>query len=234
MKKYLALPILAVIYSCASLHTPSPHFVPSITKKNQFEGEAAAGLMSASVNFAYSPLNRLNVMANVQVLPTKNSGPHYQRNCEMAIGTYGSGKRIIYGFNTGYGMGAYNWDYNQFNDSTTYSLRTKGNFQKLMVQVYIAITDEPLKPNWMAGISLKENFYWDQYTSLKYTKQQHADFSGLEKNMSFEPCVFVKNSFAGKFYVHVQAGMNISCDRTMFWLTQYVFTRIGLGMRLGS
>lgn len=232
MKKYLGVLSLFFLISCASLHTPSPHFVPSITKKNQFEGEATAGLKSASVNFAYSPLKHLTVMGNVQALPFKNNTVHFQRNCEMAIGTYGSKSKFIYGLNGGYGMGAYNWDYNQFNDSLSYSLHTKGNFQKLMLQLYIAVTDNSSDPNWLTGISIKENFYWDQYASLKYTTRENENFSGMEKNMSFEPCFFAKRFFAKKFYFNLQAGMNISYDHSMFWPTQYVFTRIGLGLKL--
>ena len=231
-EKILRDTIFGFLFSCASLHTPSPHFVPTITKKNQFEGEASAGLRSASVNFAYSPLNHVSIMGNVQGLPVKNSTPYFQRNCEVAIGIYGSRRRMIYGVNGGYGMGAYNWDYNQFNDSVSYSLHTKGNFQKLMLQVYIAFTDDSSSPSWCTGISLKENFYWDQYASLKYTTQENENFSGLQRNTSFEPCIFTKNFFTRKFYLNLQAGMNISYDHSMFWPTQYVFTRIGLGLKI--
>lgn len=232
MIKHLGILFLFCLSSCASLHTPSPHFIPSITGKNQFEGEAAVGLRSASVNFAYSPLNRFTVMGNVQGLTLKNNQVSYQRNCELAIGTYGSRSKIIYGVNAGYGLGAYNWDYNQFNDSINYSVHTKGNFQKIMVQVFLAFTNNSLDPSWIAGISLKENFYWDQYASLNYTAQQTKDFAGLEKNMSFEPCLFTKNFFTKKFFMNIQAGMNISYDRSMFWPTQYLFTRIGLGLKI--
>jgi len=234
MEKYLGVLSLFFLFSCASLHTPSPHFVPCFTKKNQLEGEVAAGVKSANVTVAYSPLKHLTLMGNVQGLPYRNNTAQFQRNCELAIGTYGSRKRILYGLNVGYGMGAYNWDYNQFNDSASYSLRTKGNFQKLMLQIFIALTDDSSDPTWMAGISLKENFYWDQYTSLSDTRKQSADFAGLEKNTAFEPCLFVKNFFSKKFYLSVQAGMNISYDHSMFWPTQYLFTRLGLGLKLGS
>jgi len=232
MKKYSGILFLFFLCSCASLHTPSPHFVPSITKKKQFEGEASVGLKSASVNFAYSPLNRLTVMGNVQALPFNTPSSHFQRNCELALGTYGSRRNLLFGFNTGYGMGAYNWDYSQFNDSVNYTLRTHGNFQKLMAQVFFTLTDESSDPTWLAGISLKGNFYWDQYMSLRYTTRENEDFSGMEKNMSFEPCIFAKNFFTQKFYMSVQAGMNICYDRSMFWPGQYVFTRIGVGLKL--
>lgn len=233
MQKYPGLLFCFFLFSCASLHTPSPHFVPSITKAKQFEGEAALGLKSASASLAYSPLNRLSLMANVQVLPYNNNKHNFQRNCELALGTYGSRKKIIFGFNAGYGMGAYNWDYMQFTDSAALTLRTNGNFQKIMAQVYLAFTNDTADPSWMAGISLKENFYWDQYVSLSSTKKQMNDFSGFEQNTSFEPCLFAKNFFGKKFYLNVQAGMNISYDRTMFWPTQYFFTRVGLGLKLG-
>src|ERR1700754_3034648 len=110
LKSGLAIACLPAFFSCVSLHTPSPHFVPSISGKNQCEGEVSVGLSSASVNFAYSPLNRLTLMGNVQGLPLNPNSRRYQRNCEMAVGTYGSGKRTMYGLNAGYGMGAYSWD----------------------------------------------------------------------------------------------------------------------------
>jgi len=103
----------------------------------------------------------------------------------------------------------------------------------MMLQLFLAFTNDSSDPSWLAGISLKENFYWDQYTNLSSARQQAADFSGFEKNTSFEPCFFAKNFFNKKFYLNVQAGMNISYDHTMFWPTQYFFTRIGLGLRLG-
>jgi len=232
MKKYFGTLSLFFLLSCASLHTPSPHFVPSIIKKNQFEGEAAMGLKSASVNFAYSPFSRVTIMGNVQALPFKNNNAHFQRNCEVALGTYGSASRLIYGINGGYGVGAYNWDYSQLNDTLHYVLHTHGNFQKLMLQVYVALTDNSSDPQWLTGISLKENFYWDQYASLRYTTRENENFSGMEKNMSFEPCVFVKRFFTKKFYFNAQAGLNVSYDHSMFWPAQYLFTRVGLGLKL--
>jgi hypothetical protein len=232
MKKHLGILSLFFLCSCVSLHTPSPHFAPSITKKKQLEGEAAIGLKSANVSFAYSPLNHLTIMGNVQNLPFKNGSSRFQRSCEVAIGAYGSRKKVIYGLNMGYGMGAYNWDYWHFNDPTAYLLYTQGNFQKIMIQAFLAFTDDSDDPHWVTGISLKENFYWDQYTSLRYTTEQNKDFAGMERNMSFEPCIFTRNFFNKCFYLNLQAGMNISYDRSMFWPMQYVFARIGLGLKL--
>ena len=232
MKKCLAIFPLLFLFSCVSLHTPSPHFTPTILKKNQFEGEAALGYGPASVSFAYSPLNHLSVMGNVQALLLTNKRSSHQRNAEVGIGTYGSWRKLIYGLNAGYGMGSYNWNYNQFNDSTSYSLHTNGNFQKLMVQGFIAFTDDASAPSWYAGVSLKGNYYWDQYTSLRYSTKQSSDFNGLQKNMSLEPCLFVRDFFSQRFYLNLQAGMNISYDHTMFWPTQYLFFRVGIGVQL--
>ena len=128
-------------------------------------------------------------------------------------------------------MGTYNWNYTQFNDSISYSLYTNGNFQKIMVQAFMAVTDDSDKPSWFAGVSLKGNYYWDQYTSLRYSTSQNNDFNGLQKNMSFEPCLFVRDFFSRRFYLNLQAGMNISYDRTMFWPTQYLFFRVGIGVQ---
>ncbi|WP_317899407.1 hypothetical protein [Aurantibacillus circumpalustris] len=234
MIKYFTILPFFILFSCASLHTPSPHFTPTITKKNQFEGEASFGYGPASVSAAYAPLNHLTILGNVQALVlTKNAGFH-QRNAELGIGTYGSCRKLIYGFNAGYGLGSYNWNYNQFNDSTTYSILTNGSFQKLMIQSFIAITDDATDPGWYAGISLKGNYYWDQYTTLRNSTQQANDFNGLEKNMSFEPCLFVRDFFTNRFYLNMQAGMNISYDHTMFWPTQYLFFRLGIGIKLNG
>lgn len=232
MKKILPIVSLVFLCSCASLHTPSPHFVPSISKKSQFEGEANFGIRVTSVNFAYSPLQRLTVMGSVQGMPLSVNSANYQRSCEVALGTYGSRKRFIYGLNCGYGLGAYNWRYDQFNDTVGYSIYTHGDFQKLMAQVFFALTDNPDEPKWLAGISLKGNYYWDQYASLSYTTRQQKDFSGLQQNTSFEPCLFTKNFFTRRFYLNAQAGMNISYDQSMFWPLQYVFLRVGLGLKL--
>lgn len=171
-------------------------------------------------------------MGNVQRMPFNAAPSQFQRNSEVALGTYGSLKHIIFGVNAGYGLGAYNWNYHQFNDSVSYSLLTKGNFQKLMLQAFLAFTDDSSHPSWLAGISLKQSFYWDQYASLKYTTRELADFRGAEKNMAFEPCVFVKVFFNEKIYLNGQSGMNISYDRSMFWPGQYIFVRIGVGLKI--
>jgi hypothetical protein len=231
MKRCLGLLPLLFLFACASLHTPSPHFTPTITKKNQFEGQTSFGYKMAGVSFAYSPLNKLTVMGNVQALPLFNYTKSFQRNVEVALGTYGSAKKIMYGVNAGYGMGSYNWDYNQRNDSMNYILSTNGRFQKLMVQAFFALTDDSSNPQWCAGISLKGNFYWDQYVSLKKTSQLNQDFKGMEQNSSFEPCFFVRDFFSQRFYIDLQAGMNIAYDHSMFWPTQYLYSRIGIGIK---
>jgi hypothetical protein len=232
MKRSLCIIPLCLLFSCVSLHTPSTHFVPSITQKNQFEGEISFGPRLAGLNLAYSPLKHVTVMGNVQALPLKVSTSRYQRNCELAIGLYGNKRRLIYGLNAGYGMGSYNWDYFLANDSTSYSLSATGNFQKLMVQPFLAFTNDASHPKWFAGISIKGNYFWDQYTSLKYSTEQAQHFSGLKMNTSLEPCLFTRNFFSENFYLNAQAGMNISYDESMFWPTQYLFLRLGIGLRL--
>jgi hypothetical protein len=232
MKKLLNVTLLYFLCSCASLHTSSTHFVPSITQKGQFEGETFAGSQAAGANFAYSPLSHLTVMGNVQATLVKKSSSTFQRNCEVAVGTYGSRSRMIYGINAGYGMGVYNWDYTLTTDSSVSPLRANGNFQKVMIQAFLAFTDDSTDPTWLAGVSFKENYFWDQYVSISYETRHATDNSGLQRNTSFEPCIFVKNFFTKKFYLNAQAGVNISYANSTFLPARYVFTRIGIGMKL--
>jgi hypothetical protein len=232
MKRLLNVMSLYFLYSCASLQTSSTHFVPSITQKGQFEGETSVGSQAASVNCAYSPLNHLTVMGNVQALLVKKNSSASQRNCEIAVGTYGSRSRIVYGINMGYGMGTYNWDYVPATDSSVSPLRANGNFQKVMVQAFLAFTDDSTDPTWFTGISLKENYFWDQYVSINDETHQVMDNRGLQRNTSFEPCIFTRNFFTRKFYLNAQAGMNISYSNNAFLPARYMFTRIGIGMKL--
>lgn len=232
MRKYATILPFCFFVSCVSLHTPSPHFVPSITTKNQLEAEAYVGLRSASVNLAYSPIRRITLLGSVQALPFKRDNHNYQRSCELGVGTYGSRRKSIYGINAGYGLGAYNWDYMQFNDSIGYSVLTNGDFKKCMVQVFFALTDDSSNPGWVSGLSFKGSLFWDQYASLRYSHKDGDGFSGLEKNSSFEPCVFTRIFFNTHFSLNLQAGMNISYDHSMFWPSQYVFLRFGLGLKL--
>ena len=220
--------------SCVSLHTPPAHFTPTLTKKNQLEGEAGFGLVASNVNMAYSPLKHLSVMANVQALTfKKNNSGHYQKCAEFAVGYYGTKKRLIYGFNAGYGLGTQHLNFNFFTDTTSYSLQTSGKYQKLTLQSFIALTDNPDAPGWFLGLSLKESLYMDNYASLtNYGKERINVRNVDETNTSFEPCIFTKHFFSKRFCLTTQVGMNISYDESMFWPTQYVFLRIGAGIRL--
>lgn len=232
MFKITILVFLFFFVSCVSMHTPTNHFVPSITNKNQFEGEFSVGT-ALSLSAAYSPIKHLSVMANVQTLPKINSSTF--QNCgELAIGFYCSTQKIVFGLNGGMGIGAYNWQYAQANDTMSYNLFTNGQFQKVTLQPFIAFTDNSADPSWFAGFSIKANYFMDQFTSLTYSYEEAPGFVGPKTNLSLEPCFFTRNSFSKMFYIKGQAGLNISYDDSMFWPTQYVFVRVGLGISLGK
>ncbi len=172
-------------------------------------------------------------MANVQALPFRKESSRYQRSCELAVGLYGTKRKIIYGINAGYGLGGYNWAYSISDDSTFYSINTNGNFQKLMLQPFIGFTNDAYTPEWIVGFSIKANYFWDQYASLTYSARDHSNtFSGLKNNSSIEPCIFTRNFFNRSIYLNAQAGMNISYDVSMSLPTQYLFLRLGVGLKL--
>lgn len=232
--KYLAYPILAMfcLASCVSWHTPTAHFTPCLVKKNQGEAEATLSLNGLNFLSAYSPVKHLLIGVNLNAMARQQDQSFYQKGAELALGFYNTKKRVLYGFNAGYGVGEYNWTFHQFNDSISYSLQTLGNYRKYTLQAYLAFSNNPEDPEWFTGLSLKQSIFSDNSNlTYSYPGENKETINGTMINSNFEPCVFFKYYTLKKFQINTQAGMNISYDRSMFWPTQYFFLRIGLGFR---
>ena len=218
--------------SCVSLHTPSPHFTPAISQKHQSELETSVYLQGISLTAAYSPLNHFLILgAGQSALPFNSS--KYQRSAEFGIGYYHTKHNVLFGLNTIAGAGEYNWRYNFLTDSSGHHIQTKGNYQKIALQGFIAVSDNIKYPEWLIGFSVKSNFYRDNLSAITdYGQQRFNLHDGPMSNSTIEPCFFTKNYFGKHLCLNAQVGMNISYDISMFWPTQYMFMRIGLGFRI--
>jgi hypothetical protein len=232
MKFYQFGLLTLCLFSCVSLHTPSSHFTPALTQKNQFEGEVSSNVNSVNVNLAYSPLNHLSVLGGVQKLVRRNNN-EFQKVGEIGLGYYVMKNDVLFGVNGFAGKGEYDLSFYHLTDSSGYNISFVGAYRKLALQAYIAFSDNIKKPNWLAGFSLKSSFYNDNLTAQRDFGKARFDLSqGPMSNSTIEPCIFTKNYFNKYFYFNTQVGMNISYDISMFWPTQYVFVRMGLGLKL--
>lgn len=193
--------------------------------------EATISTNAVNACVAFSPVKHLSLNLNANSMLGSLNSVYYQKNAEFAVGIYNVTKKLVYCLNAGYGFGDYNLSFFQFNDSTSYNLRTYGDFRKYTVQAYIAFSNNPSEPKWFAGLSFKESLFKDR-AEIKYSYADDKAIIGSVSNSNFEPCIFYKYYPTRLLNINAQAGLNISYDRTMFWPTQYVFLRIGLGVRL--
>ena len=232
MKHLLSLLIIIFLPACVSLHTPTSHYTPALTQKNQLEGEVSSNVNSITVNGAFSPVNHLSLIGGAQTLLRRNTN-RFQRSAEIGVGYYYLKNNTLIGVNGLGGIGEYDLSFHHITDSTGYTITTKGSYRKIALQAYIAFSDNIKNPNWFAGFSLKSNFYNDNLTAITDFGKARFDLNqGSMSNSTIEPCLFTKNYFNKHFYFNTQAGMNISYDLSMFWPTQYVFVRVGLGLKL--
>ncbi len=234
LRLFIVSGLVLFMASCVSLHTPTNHFTPCFTDRAQFEGEVSASANNVSFNAGLTPLKHFSALAGMQYSTFKSKGENYQNNAEFGIGYSRHIRWVLFGVNTIYGQGSYKWDFSIPTDSAAYTLITSGNYQKGVIQTYVLFTNNTSKPKYVVGLSIKQNFYFDNLKSISdFGKNLTQSKSETLLNKNLEPCLFYRKSFWKVFYLNVQCGtILMASDKTLVKPTQSTFGRIGIGLKL--
>lgn len=159
--RYLIIPIL-FCYSCASVYVPNSRNMPAIDKAGEVTVSAKGGSTGFEGQLAFSPINRLGIMANglYKNSATSEDDEDYQKHefLEFGAGYYEPishwGVFELYG-GYGKGKGAAQDEYIFFTTNTDYA---EGKYERYFVQPGFALKKEHIEAGFCFRVS-RVSFY---------------------------------------------------------------------------
>ncbi|HEY9081737.1 MAG TPA: hypothetical protein VIN73_00235 [Vicingaceae bacterium] len=203
LKIIIGLIFIALFYACAPVYFPNKVNAPMINKAGDYNVEATMGVTGFDVQTAYSPIEKLGVMANFS---TFDGSDHFHSFFEGGLGYYEPlGSKGLFEIYGGYGYG---------NSKTTtegiFGTTNKGNYSRYFLQPSIGLITLADEESGVTGSS---------YFAPRFC---YVDFGSENRGYFAEPVVGTRIGWR-RIQVNLQMGFSVPASELRIDHAPFIF-----------
>ncbi|MCW8897133.1 MAG: hypothetical protein OQJ96_02330 [Flavobacteriales bacterium] len=199
----LGLTILFFLYACAPVYFPNKVNSPMINKAGDYNIEATMGVTGFDVQTAYSPIEKLGVMANFS---TFDGSDHFHSFFEGGLGYYEPlGSKGLFEIYGGYGYGN-----SRTSTQGIFGTINKGNYSRYFIQPSIGLITMADNESGVAGSS---------YFTPRFC---FVDFGSDNKGYYVEPVVGTRIGWR-RIQINLQMGFSLPTSEVKIDHAPFIF-----------
>ncbi len=223
MNTYKIIPYIlflsVIVSSCAYVYFPNRVNAPLLSQKKEFQGNLTVGTSGADIQFAYSPVKHLGIIASVSYANDDTTKENYDihKYYDLGVGYYKKlGRKFIFETYAGFGGGNV-ISQGEFLNTTFYS---NMNLTKFYLQPAIGYSTNYL--NFGITTRLSSVTFHPVYGNEDLTNKAY---------FFFEPALFTSLGYKHIFFT-LQLGLSLTNMPSKSYMP--VIFNAGIGIKLGN